>query len=687
MNPSTSKIEPQQSILPRKTLAGGSIKKVLRIVIATLSLMLLGRLHTAFAAPTLTTLHTFTGSPDGADPEAGLVEGNDGNFYGTTADGGTDGHGTVFRISTAGALSVLYSFTGGADGGTPDAALAVGSEGNFYGITANGGTDGHGTVFKISPAGALATLHTFTGSPDGADPGSGLVEGSDSNFYSTTANGGTDGDGTVFKISPSGALTVLYSFTGGPDGGNPKGALMEGSDGNFYGTTDLGTNTSCNGESGCGTVFKISPAGALTTLYRFTERADGANPESGLVEGSDSNFYGTAAFGGTSTSCNGGSGCGTVFKITPTGILTTLHSFTGGTDGSTPMAGLVQGSDSNFYGTTSQAGINGGGTAFKISPAGALTTLYSFAGDGAFFLIAKGSPQALVQGGDGNFYGTSSGFGTDGIVFKLDVGCDGGCAYMLSATNVTLAAKGGSESVSVRTCSARCSWTAVSNDPFITITSGTNGAGNGTVRYTVPGNTNATPLVGTMTIAGQTFTINQDPGGCTYSLSPKIGKVRASGGSSTVRVTPNLSDCEWMAVSDDGFITISAGASGAGNGTVGYTVTTNTETEARIGTMEIASEIFTVSQAAAACEFSLGGTTASFSSTGGSSSVTVTANGTNCAWKAAISGTFIQITAGASGTGNGTIDYTVEANTRTATRKGTITVGKEKLTITQSGAP
>ena len=261
------------------------------------------------------------------------------------------------------------------------------------------------------------------------------------------------------------------------------------------------------------------------------------------------------------------------------------------------------------------------------------------------------------------------------------------CLFTLSATNVTLEAKGGSKSVSVKVIGTDCSWTAVSNDPFITITSGGSGLGNGTVRFTVPANTNTVAISGTMTIAGQTFTVNQAAGGCTYLFSPKDATFRDTGGKGTVSVTPNFSDCDWTAVSNDPFITIAEGGSGADRGIVRYTVATNTSADVLSGSITIGGQTFAVNQAAAPCELSLGATDASFSSTGGSSSVTVTANGTTCAWKAVVSGSFIKITSDTSGTGDGTIDYTVEANTRTTTRKGAITVGKEKLTITQSGAP
>ncbi len=300
-------------------------------------------------------------------------------------------------------LTTLHSFAGD-DGRNPYATLAQGTDGNFYGTTGWGGAIGWGTVFKITPAGVLTTLYSFAGS-DGSIPRAGLVEGTDGNFYGTTVGGGASDDGTVFKITPAGVLTTLHSFAGN-DGKYPFAVLMQGTDGNFYGTTPYG------GASGIGTIFKITPAGVLTTLYSFAGN-DGSYPRSSLVQGTDGNFYGTTPQGGANYYS------GTVFKITPAGSLTTLHSFSV-LDGSEPHAGLVQGTDGNFCGTTYSGGAKGNyGTAFKITPAGSLTTLHSFSpGDGTF--VAAG----LVQGTGGNFYGTTltGGVHDSGVVFRLTLG-------------------------------------------------------------------------------------------------------------------------------------------------------------------------------------------------------------------------------------------------------------------------
>ena len=264
----------------------------------------------AQAAVVFTTLHSFQVFTNGATPYAGLVQGSDGYFYGTTSGGGTNNTGTVFKINPSEALTSLYSFTGGTDGANPQAGLVQGSDGNLYGTTVNGGTNNAGTVFKISATGVLTTLYSFSGGSDGGNPQAGLVQGSDASFYGTTSGGGTNNTGTVFKISTNGALTRLYSFgsvqdTNGValDGAGPVAGLVQGSDGYIYGMTyACGTNY-------YGTVFRISTNGVLTSLYSFTGGNDGGNPQAALVQASDGSFYGTTGGGGAG-------GAGTVFRLT-----------------------------------------------------------------------------------------------------------------------------------------------------------------------------------------------------------------------------------------------------------------------------------------------------------------------------------------------------------------------------------
>jgi len=291
---------------------------------------------------------TFT-ETNGANPYGGLTLGTDGYFYGTTTYGGSTNVGTVFSTSAG----VIHNFSA-SSGSSPNGTLVQGTDGNFYGTTTYGGTlGGYGTVFKVSPTGTFTLLHTFSSS-DGAFPYAGLVQGSDGNFYGTTEEDGTSLYGTVFKITPSGTLTTLHNFGGGSDGANPYAALVQGSDGNFYGTTKAG------GTFGEGTIFKITSAGTLTTLYTFSTTY-GAYPYAALIQGTDGNFYGTTISGGAN-SCN----CGTVFKVTSAGVLTTLHSFSN-TDGETPYGGLMQYTNGTFYGTTTSGGSYGYGTVFSLS--------------------------------------------------------------------------------------------------------------------------------------------------------------------------------------------------------------------------------------------------------------------------------------------------------------------------------
>jgi uncharacterized repeat protein (TIGR03803 family) len=304
---------------------------------------------------------------------AALFQAANGDFYGTTYYGGTSGnYGTVFKITPGGTLTTLHNFcsqTDCTDGQYPDAGLVQATNGDFYGTT-QGAANKRGTVFKITPNGTLTTLYRFcsqTNCTDGALP-NGLVQDTNGDFYGTTDGGGTNNHGTVFKITPSGTLTTLYRFcsqTHCADGYGPTG-LVQDTNGDFYGTTSSG---GANRDKG--TVFKITPGGTLTTLYSFCSImqggcADGYDPQE-LVQATDGDLYGTTYFGGTNNH-------GTVFKITPSGMLTTVYRFCSQspcTDGSYPEAALVQDTNGDFYGTTVGGGANGtggsGGTVFRMS--------------------------------------------------------------------------------------------------------------------------------------------------------------------------------------------------------------------------------------------------------------------------------------------------------------------------------
>lgn len=357
-----------------------------------------------------TELRLFTGANDGAFPYAGLISGKDGNLYGTASGGSGHYAGSIFRMSLSGLFTVLYSFAGDPGGMGPEARLLQGTNGNFYGTTYEGGTNGLGTLFKMTAASAVSELYSFTGGADGEYPQTGLTQGPDGNFYGTTEEGGANAYGSVYQMNPSGVVTPFYGFTGGADGGYPLADLVAGRDGKLYGTT------AAAGANGYGTVFSLTTNGALTTLAAFNY-TNGAYPEAGLIQGLDGNFYGTTLEGGLY-------GFGTVFQLTTNGLLTTLHSFNNA-DGSGPAADLAVGSDGNFYGTCSSGGTGGQGTAFEITTNGALTTLVWFDG------VNGASPlSALVQAGNGSFYGTTAFGGTGynpsagggyGTIFRLTV--------------------------------------------------------------------------------------------------------------------------------------------------------------------------------------------------------------------------------------------------------------------------
>jgi uncharacterized repeat protein (TIGR03803 family) len=396
-------------------------------------LAFLGILVTTAAAraQTFNTLYSFCSEADCADgstPYAGLIQGKGGSFFGTTFSGGSNNGGTVFRIDAQGELSTVYSFCAQAscaDGSSPYAALFQASSGSFYGTTESGGTSGAGSVFKLSLPGTFHVVHSFDGS-DGFSPYGSLIQVADGSFYGTTGGNPTGANisGTVFRLSASGKLTTLYWFCSKAncaDGANPWGTLVQAEDGSFYGTTAAGGSHICktrgSEQIGCGTVFKITLQGKLTTLYNFCSQGganctDGITPLAGLVEAADGSFYGTTSGGGSNDN-------GTVFRITPEGKLTTVHRFQG-TDGASPYAGLLSTNDGNFYGTTTFGGANDRGVIFKLAPDGKLTTLYNFCSqtncvDGSF------PHGALVVAKNGNLYGTTStgGDADAGTVFSL----------------------------------------------------------------------------------------------------------------------------------------------------------------------------------------------------------------------------------------------------------------------------
>ena len=369
----------------------------------------------ASPAQTFRALHGFIGS-DGANPYVGMVQGTDGNLYGTTIDGGANGGGNVFKMTTSGKVTSLYDFCSlpnCADGEYPVTILVEGADGNFYGTTQSGGTAGgsYGTVFQLTPTGTLTTLHSFSGS-DGAAPYGSLLLAANGDFYGTTNVGAAYGAGSVFTITSAGVLTTLYNFcsqSGCSDGQYPVGPLTQAANGDIYGATYAGGDYAACNVDGCGTVYKINLSGKLTTLHTFAA-TDGDYPHTGVIEGPNGLFYGTASSGGTNND-------GTIFTIDSSGTFNTLYNFSGA-DGINPSAMLLA-SDGNFYGTTLYGGTTyPRGSVFEITPDGTLTNLHTF--DCRHGRI----PYGLVQDTNGTFYGTAyfGGADNDGILFSVSNG-------------------------------------------------------------------------------------------------------------------------------------------------------------------------------------------------------------------------------------------------------------------------
>jgi uncharacterized repeat protein (TIGR03803 family) len=379
----------------------------------------------AAQAQTFSVIYNFgTVKDDAAHPtNSGIIaQGRDGNLY-STANGGTPGaagqvgYGAMFKFTPGGAETTLYDF--GAAGAGPWGGLTLGADGNFYGTSIGGGSVDQGTVFQITPDGTETVLHIFgVATGDGIFPYAPPIEGRDGNFYGTTQAGGANtGYGAVYKMTVSGGvgkITILHSFDS-TDGYYPYGPLVQGSDGNFYGVTAQG------GTMTYGTVFKITPSGKLTTIYNF-DGTHGASPYGPLVQGSDGDFYGTAY-------SNGANGTGTIYKITTAGQITVLHNFKQGTDGGYPFAGLIQATDGNFYGTAYDGGTKTWGTVYRISP----TKPYPFKTLYNFDLETGGFPETtLIQHTNGIIYGDTELGGTGaagpctkhacGVIFSVDIG-------------------------------------------------------------------------------------------------------------------------------------------------------------------------------------------------------------------------------------------------------------------------
>ena len=365
-------------------------------------------------APTEIVLHNFpVGAPLGSGPEAGLIADPAGNLYGTATFGGAGRQGTIFKIDTSGQKTVLYNFAGGAFGSLPASGVVRDAAGNLYGTTPSGGnmacSGGCGVVYKLDAGGNYKVLYTFRGGADGGQPYAGVILDDAGNLYGTTQYGGLNNCfgqacGVVYKVDPLGNETVLYSFTGQPDGEQPNTGVIRDAAGNLYGATSTG------GANFAGVVYKIDPSGNELLLYTFTGGSDGDEPDSSLIMDPVGNLYGTTQFGGTTFN-------GVVFKVDTSNNETVLYNFAGAPDGATPIA-VIRDAHGNFYGTTYSGGTGNSGTVFKLDSGGHETVLYNFTGgtDG-------GNPEAgVIRDSNGSLYGTTNHGGPLGVgtVYKLN---------------------------------------------------------------------------------------------------------------------------------------------------------------------------------------------------------------------------------------------------------------------------
>jgi uncharacterized repeat protein (TIGR03803 family) len=348
-------------------------------------------------------LHTFRGDSSGGYPGALMIDPT-GNLYGTTGSGGTLNTGTIFKLAKKSNLTTIYEFTGNPDGVAPSGMLLRDSSDDIYGTTIGGGGTAYaGTVYRLDTLGKESVLYSFAGTPDAANPYYGVVRDLNGTLYGTTTYGGVIGAGTVFKVDSNGNETVLHSFGIGSEGQYPQGPVIRDSDGNLYGLVP-------NAAAG-GSVYKIDAMGTFTVLYTFKGEPDGSSPIGSLYRDHEGNLYGTTAFGGKFAS-------GTVFKLDTAGNETVLYSFAGGTDGALPIAGVIQDSSGNLYGTTQLGGPSNQGTVFKLAHSGQETVLHYFSGgeDGLAPMVG------LVRDSRGNLYGSTQygGAYNAGVVFKLE---------------------------------------------------------------------------------------------------------------------------------------------------------------------------------------------------------------------------------------------------------------------------
>jgi len=449
--------------------------KATQVVKIIPALWILAAIQTPGRAQTWSVLYNF--GTNASDPlwsrEIGaIVEGRDGSLYSTSNQGGTQGRGTVYKIAPDGKLTVLYNFDT-VHGAGPQSGLTLGSDGNFYGTTYGGGAKGGGTIFKVTPEGALTVLYSFQNGNDGSYPISPPVQGRDGNFYGVTTYANNQQYGAVYKVTPAGAFTLLYTFKYGDiaNVGTFGSSLIAASDGNFYGTT-------FKGGTGYGTVFKITPNGSISALHKF-DGAHGAQAYN-LMQASDGNLYGTCYSGGSAN-------FGLVYKLTLAGEFTVLHNFAG-TDGASPAAGLVEGTDGNLYGATKYGGTGSRGVLYRIGKSGAdFKVLYN-----RNINMTEGMycVQTPVQHTNGKLYGCTYQGGSKGggVFYSLDAGLKPSCVLTPTSgkvgASVGLIGQGLAGTTGVTFNGTAAKFTVVS-DTYLTVTVPA-GAMSGSIQVTTP---------------------------------------------------------------------------------------------------------------------------------------------------------------------------------------------------------
>ncbi len=477
--PRTAPPPPLRAALPQRTVPMPKIQVCRFFLLA----FVLAATSSTSAAQVYTVLYDLgTNSGDPQSPQGHYAQARDGNLYSTSPSGGANGYGTVFQLTPAGKMKVMWSFTGvNSQGGDPTSGLTLGTDGNLYGTTIADGTDSAGTVFRISTGGKLTVLHNFTGTTDGSNAVIAPVQGTDGNFYGAASNG-INYYGTIYKMTTAGVVTPVYEFTGSPDDNYryPQ-SVIQGSDGNFYGITS-------GSHSSSGMVFKVTPQGKLTKLHEFAGYpTEGQTPVGSLIQASDGNFYGATHQGGTDDE-------GTIYKMTPAGVVTILHSFQG-SDGRIPSSGPVQGTDGNFYGETYGGGTYGGGVLYQVTSSGA----YNVINGDLRSSVGSNPLDPLSQHTNGTFYSDTRNGGTGtaclcGVLYSLSMGLGPFVSFVPAqsagkvGSSIGILGQGFTGTTAVSFNGTPSSSFKVVSDTYLTATV-PSGATKGSVTVTTPGGT------------------------------------------------------------------------------------------------------------------------------------------------------------------------------------------------------